>query len=158
VTTTPLPRGLVLATLVPMAIGVLVLIGFVIAEQSGSAIFTYGPPRNLAEAAAIADAAEVMRLLRAGEDPTAVMAVRPEVISSSIKRVTALEASIWGREVELVRMLDREGAIQGDQRRRDLACLSEALKADAITKYLAPDGTNGCEAVDAVRRIEARAE
>jgi hypothetical protein len=152
-----LPRGLVLATLVPTVIGALLLIAFVVAELAGSAVFIYGPPQNLAEAAAIADAAAVLRRLRAGEDPSAMVIVRPEVISSSVTRVTALEASIWGREIELVKLLDREGAIDSSQRTY-LGCLSHGLRADAITEYLAPNGTDGCNADDLLARIQARSQ
>ena len=59
-----LPRGLVLATLVPAVIGVVLLIAFVVAELAGSTVFIYGPAQNLAEAAAMADAAAVLRRLR----------------------------------------------------------------------------------------------
>lgn len=152
-----LPRGLVLATLVPAVIGVVLLIAFVVAELAGSTVFIYGPAQNLAEAAAMADAAAVLRRLRAGEDPSAMVIVRPEVISSSVTRVSALEASIWGREIELVKLLDREGAIDAAQRRY-LACLSQGLRADAITEYLAPNGTDGCNAEEALARIQTRSQ
>lgn len=152
-----LPRGLVFATLVPMGIGVILLIAFVVAEIGGSTVFIYGPAQNLAEAAAIADAGAVLRRLRAGEDPAAMVNVRPEVISSSVTRVSALEASIWGREIELVKLLDREGAIDATQRRY-LACLSHGLRADAITEYLAPNGTDGCNGDEVLTRIQARSQ
>ena len=152
-----LPRGLVLATLVPAVIGVVLLIAFVVAELAGSTAFIYGPAQNLAEAAAMADAAAVLRRLRAGEDPSAMVIVRPEVISSSVTRVSALEASIWGREVELVKLLDREGAIDAAQRRH-LACLSQGLRADAITEYLAPNGTDGCNGDETLAQIQARSQ
>ena len=152
-----LPRGLVLATLVPALIGVVLLIAFVVAELAGSTVFIYGPAQNLAEAAAMADAAAVLRRLRAGEDPSAMVIVRPEVISSSVTRVSTLEASIWGREIELVKLLDREGAIDAAQRSY-LACLSQGLRADAITEYLAPNGTDGCNAEEALARIQARSQ
>ena len=152
-----LPRGLVLATLVPTAIGVVLLIAFVAAELAGSTAFIYDPPQNLAEAAAIADAAAVLRRLRAGENPSAMLTVRPEVISSSVTLVTALEASIWGREIELVKLLDREGAIDATQRSY-LACLSQRLRADAITEYLAPNGPDGCNGDEVLERIQARSQ
>jgi len=152
-----LPRGLVVATLAPSLIGGILLIAFIVAELAGSTVFIYGPAQNLAEAAAIADAAAVMRRLRAGESPSALVSVRPEVISSSVTRVTALEASIWGREVELVKLLDREGAIDGTQRAY-LACVSQGLRAEAITEYLAPGGTDGCDADETLARIQARSQ
>jgi hypothetical protein len=152
-----LPRSLVLATLAPAVIGAILLVAFVVAEFAGSTAFVYGATQNIAEAAAVADAAAVLRRLRAGEDPSALVIVRPEVISSSVTRVTALEASIWGREIELVKLLDREGAIDATQRTY-LACLSRGLQADAITEYLAPNGTDGCNADEMLARIQARSQ
>ena len=152
-----LPRGLVLATLVPAVIGVVLLIAFVVAEFAGSTVFVYGPAQNLAEAAAIADAAAVLRRLRAGEDPSAMVIVRPEVISSSLTRVSALEASIWGREIELVKLLDREGAIDAAQRRY-LACLSLGLRADAITGTWCRPGRTAATPTKRWRGIQARSQ
>jgi hypothetical protein len=152
----PIPRPVLCAVCAPLAAGVVLLLGFIVAELSGSSVFTYESPRNLAEAAGMATGAGVMRFLRAGEDPAAIVYVRPEVISSSITRVTALEAAVWGRQVELVRLLDRQGAIAGPERRREMACLSEALQADDITSYLAPSGTEGCDPEATMRRIEDR--
>jgi hypothetical protein len=149
-------KGVPLATLAPLLVGALLLVSFVVTDLSGVSFFTYSPALNMAEAAAMADASTVLRHLRAGEDPAAIVPVRPDVISSSVTRVTTLEAAIWGRTVELVRLLDRNGAIRGDEARRNLACLSEALKADPITEYLAPGGTAGCEPEDILRQIQAR--
>jgi hypothetical protein len=152
-----LPRSLVLATVGPAVIGAILLMAFVVAELAGSSAFIHRSPQNLAEAAAVADAAAVLRRLRAGEDPSALVLVHPEVISSSVTRVNALEASIWGREIELVKLLDREGAIDATQRTY-LACLSQGLGADAITEYLAPNGTDGCDADETLARIQARSQ
>src|SRR5262245_8811051 len=69
-----------------------------------------GAPINIAEAAAQGSAAEVVRRVRQGEDPRGVRALRPESISSSVLRASALEAAVWSREVELVELLDRLGA------------------------------------------------
>jgi len=145
----------VLVTIAPVVFVIAVLMLFVITDVGGSSLLRYGPPQNLAEAAAMATGADVLRRLRAGEDPNALMFVRPEVISSSVAQVTTLEAAIWGREVALIRMLDREGAI-GDHRSY-LACLSQALRADKITEYLAPHGVGAdCGGDEVLRRIQER--
>ena len=84
-----------------------------------------GAPINIAEAAAQGSAAEVVRRVRQGEDPRGIRALRPESISSSVLRASALEAAVWSREVELVELLDRLGAFQGNERER-IGCLARA--------------------------------
>jgi hypothetical protein len=79
--------------------------------------------------------------VRAGEDPAAVRTLRAESISSSVLRASALEAAVWSREVELVELLDRLGAFQGNERER-IGCLARDLQADDIAKYLG--ATDAC--------------
>jgi len=146
----------ILAVAGPVVVGIVLIALFIVGDVAGYSPARYDPPQNAAEAAAMATASEVLRFLRAGQDPNAIMPVRPHVISASVTRATALEASIWGREVELVRLLDREGAI-GD-RRAYLACLSDALHADAITKYLAPQGPDHCDRVAILQHIQERSK
>lgn len=145
-----------MAAVVPIAAGITLVLAFMLAEVAGSSVFTYESPQNLAEAAAMANAAGVLRYLRAGANPADVVTVRPDVISSTVTRVNALEAAIWGREVAIVRLLVREGALGRREARQDLACLSEALHADAITEFLAPEGTSGCDPDQTLRRIQDR--
>jgi len=150
-------RALVVALWAPVCTALGLLVWFMTSEVAGHTPLAYLPPRNIAEAAGMARAAEVLRFLRAGADPDAVEAVQPEIISPSVTRVSALEAAIWGREVALVRMLDREGALQGDHRRQYLACLATSIGASEIVAYLAPRGVEACEPDAVVRRIESRA-
>jgi hypothetical protein len=149
-------RAAELVVVGPTCAGLALVMLFILLELAGQPLLQYDRPRNIAEAAGMATASEVLRFLRAGADPNAVMDVRPEVISSSITKVSAVEAAIWGREVALVRLLDRQGAIAGVDRRRYLACLSDALKAEDIARYLAPQGTHGCTSEETVTLIEAR--
>ena len=149
------PTPVVLVTAGPVCVALVILAVFVAGEAMGYTPLRYQPPRNIAEAAASATASEVLRRLRAGEDPTVLLTIRPEVISSSVTNVTALEAAIWGRTVEIVRLLDREGAIPAGQKAY-LACLSEALQASDILEYLAPHGTSGCDANAVMESIQAR--
>src|SRR5262245_44052559 len=90
---------------------------FVVFELSGRTLSSDGPTRNLAEAAALGSVSEVVRFLQAGEDPNRMVSVRPFVISSSVRQVTGLEAAVWHRSAELMRLLDKTGAIDGDARR-----------------------------------------
>jgi hypothetical protein len=84
--------------------------------------------------------------------------VRPEIISSAITEVTALEAAVLARKVELVRMLDRRGYIRGDAARRGLACLAADLDADDVVQYLVRPGDPPCEPDAARGRLLARSK
>ncbi len=148
------PTPVAVALLAPVLAAVTLLVGFVLWDAAGSMPLTYSPPRNLAEAAGVGSGAAVLRFLRAGEDPNVVAVVRPEIISSAIRRVTPLEAAIWGREIRLLQLLlDQEGV---DADRQYLACLADALSVEDLVPYLAPNGLAPCDADTLLRQIEAR--
>lgn len=105
----------------------------VIAEWAGGTLFAARPPANLAEAAASGRADLVFRMLRSGERATALYDVHPDVISSDVRRATALEAAIWSRQIELMELFDRAGSIPPDAR-RDLACLAGDLGVDDLVE------------------------
>jgi hypothetical protein len=151
------PVSVVLVTAGPVCVVLALLLAFVLGELAGYSPLRYDPPANIVEAAAQATASDLLRRLRIGEDPNTLVSIRPEVISSAVTRVSAVEAAIWGRTVELVRLLDREGAIATEERRRYLACLSEALQAQDIREYLAPHGTTGCDGEQMMQAIQSRA-
>ena len=146
---------LLIAALAPVCLATLAVIVFVLFEMSGRTLWSEGPLRNLAEAAAMGSVSEVVRLLQAGEDPNKVVEVRPFAISSAIRRVTALEAAVWHRSAQLMELLDRTGAIDGDTRRR-ITCLAADLRVEEIVKYLAPDGASWCMPGQMIAEIEAR--
>jgi hypothetical protein len=148
------PIALVL--LLPMAIALVIVSAFAAGETRGYVPLSYQPPRNLAEAAGMGIAAEALRYLREGADPNEIVAVRPDIISSNITRVTGLEAAIWSRRVELVRALDREGAIADPAARSHIACLARHLATEDILSYLAPHGLTGCDPDAVIEAIEAR--
>ena len=143
-TEAPLPKILALAVAGPVVLATLAVITFSAQELRGEAPFSYGPVRNIAEAAAMGHASEVLRLLGAGEDPNQVWPVRRDIISSTITKVTALEAALWSRHVQLVELLDRQGAIVNDESRRYLTCLANDLPVEEIVKYLSPKGPPDC--------------
>src|SRR5512138_1841448 len=97
----------VLMAAVPAVLATLVILTFSALELLGRTPFSIGPFRNVAEAAGMGAASEVLRLLGTGEDPNRVLPIRREIISSSVTRATALEAAIWSRRRELVELLDR---------------------------------------------------
>lgn len=126
----------------------------VVGERTGRAPFAAPPFRNSAEAAAAGDAAAMLRLVRSGENPTWVRQVRPDLISSAITQVTTLEAALWSRRINMIRALDRAGAIVGDDQRRSLACLARDLDQPDVADYLAPGAP--CVRDQEVKRVVAR--
>ncbi|HEY1303460.1 MAG TPA: hypothetical protein VGF24_07935 [Vicinamibacterales bacterium] len=147
-----------MAAVVPPCAATFALIVFVIVESSGHTISSEGPLRNLAEAAAMGSSSEVVRLLAAGEDPNRMVTVRPYVISSSITRVTALEAAVWYRSALLMKVLDRAGAIVDRDSRDHLTCLAGDLGVDEIVSYLSPKDPPRCVPGETLDAILARSK
>ena len=143
-----------LAVALPPMAAVAAVALFAVLEAAGNRSITMAPA-NIAEAAGLANASEVLRLLRSGEDVSVVMPVRPEIISSAIPRISALEAAVWSRHVELVHMLDEEGVILGDERRR-LACLAADLQIGDIVEYLSPKVSPTCVVGQVEQEIRGR--
>jgi hypothetical protein len=111
---------------------------------------------NSAEAAALGNVADMVRFLDLGENPMRVLPVRPRFISSSIPLATTVEAALWSRSPELVRLLDERGALAGSTR-RELACLAADLDLPEVVDYLDTAGDRECEPGAALARIVARA-
>lgn len=130
---------------VPVLLGLLAAVVFVGAELVGrTPPLAAAPPQNVAEAAGAGSAPDVWRFLAEGQNPLAIHEVRPHIISSSITRVTAGEAAIWSRRVELVQFLDKRQALGGAAARMRLACLARELKTEDIAEYLAANGSPRC--------------
>ena len=128
------------ALAMPIAIVTVLLAVVELAEVGGRPLLSDGGPRNVAEAAGMASASELLRLIDRGEDPSMLYDVRPAIISSAFTRVTALEAAVGTRRVELVQLLDRRGFLDAPGTRAHLTCLAADLEVDDIVTYLAPDG------------------
>jgi len=148
-------RPAVVALVVPpmLAIMCVVLVG--VAERSGTTIFGGQPPANLAEAAALGRADDVVRRLDLGEDHQRVYDLRPGVISSAVLRATPTEAAMWSRRLPIVRLFDRAGAID-TARRRELACLAADLDLEDVVEYLSQAGPPRCAPHEARDRVLAR--
>ncbi len=145
-------RIALLAPLCAAAAGVLLV---ALGERAGASPLAGLVPRNSAEAAGWGRAGDLLRFLRDGEDPRAVHAVRPEIISSAVREATTLEASMWSRQLELVQLLDQAVAFDQEER-AELACLAADLEIDDVVEYLAPDGIGHCEPGKALERVIAR--
>lgn len=138
-------RWLGLLAAAPPVLATLVVLGFAARELSGTTPFSYGPPRNVAEAAGGGQVSEVLRYLRAGEDPKEVWLVRPEIISSTVTRATGLEAAIWGGRQPLIELLDQRGFIADAGTRHHLACLAKDIGSEDVVAYLSPGAAPSCE-------------
>jgi len=146
----------VAVVLAPLGAAMSLLLVFTVGELSGVRLFSYQAPSNLAEAAGMGSLPEVLRFIREGADSTRVENVRPDIISSEITKVTALEAAIWARRVQLVRLMEREGAFGGEADRPHLVCLARALQVVEIVEYLAPHDTAECDPDQVIAQIVAR--
>jgi hypothetical protein len=125
-------------------------------ERVRPSAFAQYRPHNSAEAAALGNAAEVVRLLRLSGDPTRVYPVRPEIIAESVQRATTLEAAMWSRRVQMIRLLDAEGAIVDSATRGELACLASDLDLPDVVEYLTSGTARDCVPEAALKRVFAR--
>jgi hypothetical protein len=140
----------------PVLLATIAVLTFAGLEISGRTPSAIGPPRNIAEAAAMSAASEALRLFEAGEDPNRVWPVRPEIISSTITQVTGLEAAIWSHHWEMVDMFDRRGAIRDAQTRQHLICLASDVRDPDVLNYLSPGRAPECVQGAALERVRAR--
>jgi hypothetical protein len=130
----------------------LVLVTIAVAESSGVALVGAVPTENLAEAAATGEAATVVRLVGAGQNPRGVIAARPGVTGLAL--VTPVEAAVLAGDAGMVQLLDRLGAIVGDDRLK-VACLARDLDEAPIAEFLVPSGLS-CEPGAAVAALRSR--
>jgi len=124
------------------------LVGIAVAAAMAP-LFWRGGSLNLAEAAALRDAGEVVRQIAAGADPNATYPLRPGVIAAL--SVTPLEAAVGSRRAEMVDLLMLHGAkVDADQWQR-LHCF--ALRTGAsdvigmLDRYRTGDSPSSCEGV-----------
>lgn len=126
-----------LVALPPLAATAIVLC-LAAGDLAGRAPWLEARPRNGAEAAATGDAPAVLRFVRSGgHDPGRVYALRSGTLSRGIVFATTAEAALWSGRIEMVRLLDREGAIAARERAA-LGCLAEDLEQTDTADYLAP--------------------
>jgi hypothetical protein len=152
------PAIVAVAAAAPLVAATLLVAGFVVSELGGHTPFAYAPPRNAAEAAGMGMAPEIVRFLRQGGDPLAVVDVRPEIISSAVTRVTAGEAAVWSRRGRLILLVRSLGGIPDEPTRAHLACLAADIGAGEVVAQLSPDGAPSCRAGETLRAIEARSQ
>jgi hypothetical protein len=144
-----------MAAAVPALFATVGVLAFAARELSGTTPLSNGPMRNVAEAAGAGQSSEVLRLLRAGDDPRRFWPVRPEVISASVTRPTGLEAAVWGGR-NIVELLDQRGFIADDGTRTRLACLAQDVGKTEVAAYLTASGAPSCEPGAAFASVKDR--
>lgn len=151
-------RALAGAFALPPLLAFLVLAAVAVAERAGGALFAVAPPANIAEASALGRADLVYRYLRDGSDPLRIYPVAAHVISTAVRRVSAIEAAVWSRQVQMIQLLESAGALRDAPTRRHVACLASDLEAEAIVDYLRPAGEQPCRAEQALGTIMDRGD
>lgn len=131
-------------------------IGVMAGERAGYTPLSNGGPANAAEAAALGNASDVLRFLWQGQRFDQVQPLRPSIISPQVVRATPLEAAIWSRQLELMRLLDAHNVIVGEATRHHLACLAHDVQLVDVADYLAPGGVGTCGSDEGVARLLAR--
>jgi hypothetical protein len=105
---------------------------------------------TLAEAAALGDSGEVLRLVWAGSDPAALYDVRAGIADTKAIRLTPLEAAVGMRRPDTVAVLRHAMGRIDPAVHRDLVCLALARNDSETARELAAGGslaqnTGGCE-------------
>ena len=126
------------------------------AEQTNRAWWEDTRPHNAAEAAAFGRAAELVRLLRRGDHPEQIAAVRPGMIREAPEWLSAVEGAMWADGPAMIRLIEREGAVLTAARRQQLACLARDLGREASADYLAPGDPAACVPGAALTAVRAR--
>ena len=102
-------------------------------------------PLTLAEAAALRDNGEVVRLIDAGEDPNGAGTVRAELLHNDPLTVTPLEAAVGSDRVDMMEVLLDHGAVLDAATWTRLMCFATAIEADesrALLEQRRPDGAS----------------
>jgi hypothetical protein len=153
-----LSASLALAVALPVCVATFGVVAFAASELMGHTLSSYGPAQNLAEAAALGNASEVVRRLGAGEDPARVVPVRPYAISSAVTRATALEAAVWSRSAPLMQLFDQWLTTLDRESRQHLVCLAQDLRVEEIIKLLSPEKAPQCVPEQALNLVMARSK
>ena len=135
-----------------------ILTGVALGERLAARAFDAYRPVNIAEAAGMGDAADVLRRLYAGENPQQVYRVRPHIISPSVQHATLLEAAMWSRRVQMFVMLDRAGVVGHDSTREALVCLAQDLGVVEVAEYLGRGRQASCVPREAFNRVLERTQ
>jgi hypothetical protein len=91
---------------------------------------------TLAEAAALRDNGEVVRLIHAGEDPNKAGPVRAELLRNDAQVVTPLEAAVGIDRPDMIDVLVDNGAVLDAATWTHLMCFAKSIEADEAIDFL----------------------
>jgi hypothetical protein len=95
-------------------------------------------PVTLAEAAALEDNAEVMRLIGLGANVNGASRVRPNVLAERELTLTPIEAAVAAERADMVQLLLDQGVRLDPALWARLMCHAESAGADDVTALLEP--------------------
>ena len=122
---------LVLLALPPVLLTV-ALLCVLIAAAAGRDPIWYEPLVTLPEAIALRDGGMALRLIRDGHDPNRPAAVRPGILGSDGSVMTPVAAAVDARRIEMVSLLEANGARVDEQTRRAVRCIQSRTDCDAV--------------------------
>ena len=128
-----LPELIVAAPGVGLALVVLLAL---VGQQLGVAPFVPGRTVTLAEAAALEDEADIVRLVGAGADPNAPSFVRRTRLRAVHRAMTPLEAAAGTRHASVVQVLLEAGARIDARNFPQLWCAAETARSDEVLALL----------------------
>jgi hypothetical protein len=98
---------------------------------------------TLAEAAALRDNGEVVRLIESGEDVNATSPVRQDILSARSLVLTPIEAAVAAERADMVELLLDQGARLDAILWTRLMCFSASVEADDVQALLEPRRPEG---------------
>ena len=132
-------RALLIIAVSPLLLAFGAALWVVIGGLAGAQPFWPQPTLNVAEAAAVNNAGEVVRLItKEGQDPNKAWPVRAGLLGRNALMMTPLDATIVIRREPLVPVLLRHGVIipESGPERTALICRAVFYEADRILEML----------------------
>lgn len=125
-----------LALSIPALVWLTAAAALLIAVPGGYRVFAAPADLTLAEAAALGDRAEVLRLIGEGVDPNMAARVRGGMIGNDDVALTPLAAAVAVGRVDVVELLMRHDAGLHPADIPGLLCLAEKAEKDDVMAFL----------------------
>jgi hypothetical protein len=132
----PVSRAAAIAVAAPFLVTAAIALSVIAGWVAGTDPLWPLPDLNVAEAAVVRDHAEVVRLIRLGQDPNRSWPVRAEFNEGHAATMTPLEAAVHIKRLELVELLVREGARVAGANRTSLVARAVESGSRDIAEYL----------------------
>ena len=136
-----MPHARLLAVSVPgLLVAVLFALSAIVDAVSGQPLVWPAWQISLSQAVIMSDQAEVIRQLEAGVDPNGRYEVGEVLRPGERYLITPLEAAVLTREVVLIELVVRRGAIIDERNDQTLQCFARSSGSQAILEYLIARG------------------